>query len=73
MEVYGAHNDMRLCGNYETSNIDNFSYGVADRSCSVRIPQHVNIDKKGYLEDRRPASNIDPYLATSIIFQTCCL
>jgi glutamine synthetase len=73
MEVYGKYNNERLCGNFETSNINKFSYGVADRSCSIRIPQHVNIDKKGYLEDRRPASNLDPYLVCGKLVETICL
>lgn len=30
-------------------------------------------NKKGYFEDRRPASNIDPYLATGIMVDTVCL
>lgn len=73
IEVYGKDNDKRLCGKFETSNMDNFSYGVADRSCSIRIPQNVFIDKKGYLEDRRPASNLDPYLVCGKLAETICL
>jgi glutamine synthetase len=73
MEIYGKDNDKRLCGNFETSDMDNFSYGVADRSCSIRIPQHVNLEKKGYLEDRRPASNLNPYLVCGKIAETICL
>ncbi len=73
MEVYGKDNDKRLCGSFETSDMDKFSYGVADRSCSIRIPQHVNLDKKGYLEDRRPASNLNPYLVCGKLAETICL
>ncbi|KAH8060666.1 hypothetical protein JL722_4779 [Aureococcus anophagefferens] len=51
--------------------LSRFSYGVADRGCSIRIPRDTAADKKGYLEDRRPASNVDPYVATSLIFATC--
>jgi glutamine synthetase len=72
MAIYGKYNDQRLCGNFETSDPSTFSYGVGDRSCSVRIPQHVFNDKKGYLEDRRPASNMDPYLVCGKIVETVC-
>jgi glutamine synthetase len=72
MLVYGKHNDQRLSGLHETSNPNEFSYGVGNRGCSVRIPLHVFNDKKGYLEDRRPASNLDPYLVTKMLIQTIC-
>lgn len=72
IEVYGKYNDLRLCGQYETSDIDSFSCGVGDRSCSIRIPINVYNDKCGYLEDRRPASNLDPYLVTEILIRTIC-
>jgi len=67
---YGEGNEHRLTGLHETASMDKFSYGVADRGSSVRIPRQVFIDKKGYFEDRRPASNMDPYVVTSMIFQT---
>ena len=61
--MYGAGNDKRLTGLHETQSIDKFSYGVSDRGSSIRIPiSTVKNDWKGYLEDRRPASNGDPYL-----------
>jgi len=69
--AYGEGNERRLTGDCETASIDQFSYGVADRGCSIRIPRDTAADKKGYLEDRRPASNVDPYVATSLIFATC--
>ena len=72
MKVYGKYNDQRMSGVHETSSIDNFTYGVGNRGCSVRIPIHVFIDKCGYLEDRRPASNLDPYLVTEILMRTVC-
>ena len=72
MAVYGKHNDERLSGFHETSNPNEFSYGVANRSCSVRIPINVFNDTCGYLEDRRPASNLDPYLVTKMLIQTIC-
>lgn len=73
IEVYGEGNTARLTGHHETSSIDKFSFGVGTRNTSVRIPNQVFKDKCGYFEDRRPAANIDPYLVTSKIFQTCCL
>jgi len=68
--VYGAYNDQRLTGKHETQSIDQFSYGVSDRGASIRIPLGVNTNWKGYLEDRRPASNADPYLVTARIMKT---
>ena len=73
MEVYGDGNRMRMTGQHETASYDNFSFGVADRGASVRIPRETEKNKRGYLEDRRPASNMDPYVVTSMIFETCCL
>ena len=66
IENYGAGNDKRLTGLHETQSIDQFSYGVSDRGASIRIPWQVEVDQKGYLEDRRPASNMDPYLVTKL-------
>jgi glutamine synthetase len=73
MGVYGEHNNMRLCAKYETSSFDHFTYGVADRNASVRIPQHVADMGAGYLEDRRPAANINPYLVIGKIVETVCI
>lgn len=70
MEVYGKHNDQRMSGMHETSSINNFTYGVGNRGCSVRIPIHVFNDSCGYLEDRRPASNLDPYLVCEILMRS---
>ena len=62
IEAYGSDNDMRLTGLHETQSIDQFSYGISDRGASIRIPIYtVEHDWNGYLEDRRPASNADPY------------
>jgi len=71
--VYGTGNDLRLTGKHETADINSFSYGVAHRGASVRIPHTTKNTGKGYFEDRRPASNICPYMVTSKIFETCCL
>jgi glutamine synthetase len=67
MLCYGINNDKRMTGEHETSNASVFSYGVANRKCSIRIPRSTAANMSGYIEDRRPGSNIDPYLATSII------
>ncbi len=68
---YGAHNEMRLTGRHETASIQQFSYGVANRGASVRIPIFTVQDGwKGYLEDRRPASNADPYRVIARITRT---
>lgn len=72
LSVYGD-NSQRLSGMCETSSINVFSYGVGTRNTSIRIPRVVSQQSCGYLEDRRPASDADPYLVTSIIFQTSCL
>jgi glutamine synthetase len=72
IEVYGFGNERRLTGKHETQSMHKFSYGVADRGSSIRIPRQTALDGKGYLEDRRPASNVDPYVVISKIFETCC-
>ena len=71
IKVYGDYNDLRLTGIHETSSYKNFSWGVGTRNTSIRIPNQTIVDKCGYFEDRRPASNIDPYLATSKLFNIC--
>ncbi|MDR0353988.1 MAG: glutamine synthetase beta-grasp domain-containing protein [Opitutaceae bacterium] len=69
--VYGPDNHLRLTGLHETQSIDKFSYGLADRGSSIRIPHaFVNNGYKGYLEDRRPNSAADPYLVASRILKT---
>ncbi|UZJ55114.1 hypothetical protein CBS101457_004434 [Exobasidium rhododendri] len=71
--VYGADNDLRLTGKHETGHIGSFSSGVANRGASIRIPRHVAAQGYGYLEDRRPASNIDPYQVTDMMVTTTLL
>lgn len=71
LSVYGDDNDLRLTGKNETSDPSNFTCSVGGRSTSVRIPNAVHEDQKGYFEDRRPSSSCDPYLVTSKIFETC--
>jgi glutamine synthetase len=69
--VYGPDNHMRLTGHHETQSIDMFSYGIADRGASIRVPHSfVKNDYKGYLEDRRPNSQGDPYQIASVILKT---
>jgi glutamine synthetase len=67
IEYYGAYNELRLTGLHETQHIEDFTYGVGDRGASIRIPVNTARDGKGYLEDRRPASNADPYDLVDII------
>jgi glutamine synthetase len=73
IQVYGRDNHLRLSGKYETSSMDKFSYGVANRAASVRIPVGTESEKKGYYEDRRPASNMDPYVVSAILVDTTVL
>ncbi len=61
-----------MTGEHETASIDKFSYGVADRGASIRIPRQCAQEGKGYFEDRRPASNACPYRITGIIMETVC-
>ncbi|MDB5557277.1 MAG: Glutamate--ammonia ligase [Enterovirga sp.] len=69
--VYGPDNDQRLTGKHETAPWNKFSWGVADRGASIRVPHSfVNNDYKGYLEDRRPNSMGDPYQIASQILKT---
>jgi len=73
MKVYGIDNDKRMSGQYETSSYDIFSFDFekpVNRGASIRIGHDTIKDGKGYFEDRRPASNMDPYLVTSKIMTT---
>jgi glutamine synthetase len=71
INVYGQHNEQRLTGQHETAAITDFSYGVSDRGASIRIPI-ITVENgwKGWLEDRRPASNGDPYKIAGRIIET---
>lgn len=71
--VYGTGNERRLTGAHETASMHAFSYGVANRGCSIRIPRVSEAEGKGYFEDRRPASNMDPYVVTAKIVKTTLL
>jgi glutamine synthetase len=71
IDLYGENNAARLTGKNETAALDTFSFGVGNRAASFRIPTFVAHENgKGYIEDRRPASNIDPYVVASMIFNT---
>jgi glutamine synthetase len=70
INVYGLHNDQRLTGAHETSSINEFSYGFSTRDTSIRIPAQAIVEGKGYFEDRRPASNCDPYQVSLRMLQT---
>lgn len=72
MQVYGADNDKRLTGKHETCSFREFRFGVSDRGASVRIPMATANAGKGYLEDRRPAANLDPYQISTALIETTC-
>ncbi len=72
MSVYGADNDKRLTGKHETCSIRDFRYGVSDRGASIRIPMDTNNKGYGYMEDRRPAANLDPYQIATALLDTVC-
>lgn len=69
IELYGEDNKERLSGLHETSSYNTFIWDVANRETSIRIPSETMKNKKGYFEDRRPSSNMDPYIVTSLIFE----
>ena len=70
--VYGAHNEQRLTGLHETCSIHDFRYAISDRGASIRIPMATANEGKGYLEDRRPAANMDPYKVCAALIETTC-
>ena len=71
IDVYGEDNDQRLTGDHETAHIDDYTWGVSDRSASIRIPiSTVEDGWVGRLEDRRPSSNADPYKVVAAVIKT---
>ncbi|MDE3094367.1 MAG: glutamine synthetase beta-grasp domain-containing protein [Chloroflexota bacterium] len=72
IQHYGHAIEERLTGLHETASYKEFNYGVSDRGASVRIPWQVALEKKGYIEDRRPNANCDPYVVTRLITDTVC-
>ena len=69
---YGHAIEERLTGEHETQSYKTFSYGVSDRGASIRIPWQVAVDRKGYVEDRRPNANCDPYVVTRLLLDSVC-
>lgn len=69
---YGAGIERRLTGHHETAPWNEFSYGVSNRGASVRIPWQTAREQKGYIEDRRPNANMDPYVVTRLMTETIC-
>lgn len=73
IRVYGEGNSDRLTGANETCSINDFKFGIGDRTASIRIPSSINDDRSaGYLEDRRPASNMNPYEVMTVMLETIC-
>ena len=70
--VYGHRLSERLTGLHETCHIREFRSGVADRGASIRVPLHVSKQNYGYLEDRRPGANADPYQVSARILKSIC-
>jgi glutamine synthetase len=71
IDVYGPDNHLRLTGLHETQAIDKFSYGLSDRGASIRMPVNfIRNGYRGYLEDRRPNSEADPYQIVARIAKT---
>jgi len=70
---YGSSNEQRLTGKHETQSIDKFSWGISDRGSSIRVPLTTAKSWKGYVEDRRPASNADPYRIVDVIEESLTL
>ncbi|XP_026757789.3 glutamine synthetase 1, mitochondrial-like [Galleria mellonella] len=74
MKVYGndeATNRMRLSGKFETAPFEKFSWGIANRKASIRLPRNIKEKGKGFIEDRRPGGDCDPYLVCGLIMETC--
>ena len=72
VENYGHGVESRLTGLHETCSYKDFRWGVSDRGASIRIPWQVERDGKGYIEDRRPNANCDPYVVTRLIVESVC-
>ena len=70
--IYGSDNEQRLTGLHETCSINDFRWGNSDRGASIRIPMGTYNDGCGYLEDRRPAANMDPYRVCTALMETVC-
>lgn len=74
MKVYGNDeqtNRMRLSGKFETAPFEKFSWGIASRAASIRLQRHIKETGKGFMEDRRPGGDCDPYLVCGLLMETC--
>lgn len=69
---YGTDLDQRLTGKHETCDINTFRVGNSDRKASIRIPNRVVRSRQGYLEDRRPGANADPYRVAARLTSIVC-
>merc|ERR1712151_775601 len=72
MKLFGTGNEGRMTGQHETADYNVFTYGIGARGCSVRIGNDAKKNGCGYMEDRRPSPNIDPYLSVSALADTTC-
>tara|TARA_R100000808_G_scaffold16696_1_gene37512 strand:+ start:102 stop:1127 length:1026 start_codon:yes stop_codon:yes gene_type:complete len=72
IQNYGDGIEKRLTGDHETCHYKEFKWGVSDRGASVRIPWQTKHDLRGYIEDRRPNANSDPYVVSRLITETVC-
>ena len=72
LDAYGDGYELRLTGHHETCRYDEYKYGVSDRTASVRIPMLVDQEGCGYLEDRRPNANADPYRVAEVLLKSTC-
>ena len=70
---YGYGLDQRLTGLHETCHIGEFKSGVSNRGASIRIPVSTHQNGYGYLEDRRPGANADPYVVSRQLLEAICL
>lgn len=70
--VYGHDLELRLTGRHETAPINKFIAGVGHRGASVRIPRPVEQKGYGYIEDRRPGANANPYEVATVLVETIC-
>ncbi|KAI3927818.1 hypothetical protein MKW98_023419 [Papaver atlanticum] len=73
ISAYGEGNERRLTGKHETADINTFSWGVPNLGCSIRVGRDTEKEGKGYLEDRRPSSNMDPYVVTGLLAESTLL
>ena len=69
----GLDKAQHLAGFHETSNINDFSAGVANRSANIHIPWTGGQEKKGYFEDCCPSANCEPFSVTEALINTCLL